>query len=178
MALLNTGQPIGGIIQTVYTVRDIGKAVHSYATDLHIGPWFLRGPLNARKPIYRGQPQKLRMSIAIAFSGHLMIELIQQHSDQSSIYSEGIDKWGYGFHHWGIASAEFDNDLTRYKDKGFQQVFSDETPVGTRVAYLDGNRGWPGFIELIEINAVSESRYTAMYAEALVWDGKNAIRRV
>ncbi len=49
--------------------------------DLGLGPWFLRGPLQARKPVYRGQPQDLRLSIAIAYSGHMMIELIQQHDD-------------------------------------------------------------------------------------------------
>ena len=118
------------------------------------------------------------MSIAIAYSGHLMIELIQQHSAQPSIYSEGIEKWGYGFHHWGIASASFDDDVRKYEDRGFRKVFSDETPVGTRVTYFDGNRGWPGFIELIEINEASERRYTTMYAEALVWDGHQKIRRV
>jgi hypothetical protein len=47
MTLLNNGQPIGGIIQVAYTVADIEAAVRSYAEDLRIGPWFLRGPLQA-----------------------------------------------------------------------------------------------------------------------------------
>jgi len=47
MTLLNVGQPIGGIIQIAYTVPDIEKAVRSYAQDLKLGPWFLRGPLQA-----------------------------------------------------------------------------------------------------------------------------------
>jgi hypothetical protein len=68
MTLLNNGQPIGGIIQAAYTVADIEAAVRSYAEDLRIGPWFLRGPLQARKPIYRGAPQNLMLSIAIAYS--------------------------------------------------------------------------------------------------------------
>jgi hypothetical protein len=178
MTLLNVGQPIGGIIQIAYTVPDIEKAVRSYAQDLKLGPWFLRGPLQARKPVYRGNPQKLELSIAIAYSGHVMIELIQQHDEQPSVYREVIDKQGYGFHHWGIASDRFDNDLSSYVERGFELVFTDETPVSTRVAYLDPKRGWPGFIELIEINTASELRYSKMYADALLWDGADPIRKV
>ena len=129
MTLLNVGQPIGGIIQIAYTVPDIEKAVRSYAQDLKLGPWFLRGPLQARKPVYRGNPQKLELSIAIAYSGHVMIELIQQHDEQPSVYRELIDRQGYGFHHWGIASDRFDDDLRGYAERGFELVFTDETPV-------------------------------------------------
>jgi hypothetical protein len=178
MMLLNIGQPIGGIIQVAYTVSDIEAAIRSYAQDLKLGPWFLRGPLQARQPVYRGRPQDLRLSIAIAYSGHMMIELIQQHDDQPSVYRELIEKHGYGFHHWGIASDRYDADLESYETRGFEPVFTDETPAGTRVTYFDAKRGWPGFIEIIEINAASELRYSKMYAETLIWDGKDAIRKV
>src|SRR5262245_23998577 len=114
------------------------------------GLWFLRGPIHARKPIYRGVRQDLRLSIAIAYSGHMMIELIQQHDDQPSVYRESFEKNGYGFHHWGIASDRYDDDFASYLKRGFEPIFTDETPVATRVAYFDAKRGWPGFIELIE----------------------------
>jgi len=101
-----------------------------------------------------------------------MIELIQQHDEQPSVYREIIDRQGYGFHHWGIASDRFDDDVSSYVERGFELVFTDETPVSTRVAYLDPKRGWPGFIELIEINTASELRYAKMYADALLgWHG-------
>lgn len=178
MTLLNVGQPIGGIIQIAYTVADVEKAACSYAGELRIGPWFLRGPLQARKPIYRGIRQDLRLSIAIAYTGHMMIELIQQHDDQPSVYRESFEKNGYGFHHWGIASDHYEDDIASYLNRGFELVFTDETPVETRVAYFDAKRGWPGFIELIEINSDSELRFSKMYAEALLWNGKDAIRKV
>ena len=178
MTLLTIGQPIGGIIQIAYTVADIEAATQSYAQDLRLGPWFLRGPLQARKPVYRGKPQDLRLSIAIAYSGHIMIELIQQHDDQPSVYRELVAKQGYGFHHWGVASERFDAEIESYQARGFELIFTDETPAATRVAYFDAKRGWPGFIELIEINAASDARYAKMYSEALTWDGKDAIRKV
>src|SRR5262249_892711 len=124
MTLLNNGQPIGGIIQVAYTVADIQAAVRSYAEDLRIGPWFLRGPLQAREPIYRGAPQNLMLSIAIAYSGHVMIELIQQHDDQASVYRESFEKNGHGFQRWGIASDRYDHDLASYLDRGFELVFT------------------------------------------------------
>ena len=178
MTLLNIGQPIGGIIQIAYTVADIEAVIRSYAVDLKLGPWFLRGPLQAKKPVYRGKAQTLNLSIAIAYSGHMMIELIQQHDDQPSVYREIIEKQGHGFHHWGVASQRFDEEVEEYKARGFELIFTDETPVSTRVAYFDAHRGWPGLIELIEINRASELRYTKMYSETLVWDGKDPVRRV
>lgn len=68
--------------------------------------------------------------------------------------------------------------MRSYIERGFELVFTDETPVATRVAYLDAKRGWPGFIELIEINTASELRYTKMYADALLWDGRDPVRKV
>jgi hypothetical protein len=178
MNQLSFGQPVSGIIQSAYTVSDIEAAIWSYAADLRIGPWFLRGPRQSGKPVYPGKPQALNVSIAISFSGHMMIELIQQHDDAPSIYQEVIARQGHGFHHWGVGSARFDEDAQDYEHRGFELVYTNETPAGTRVAYFDAHRGWPGFIELIEINPVSELRYAKMYAEALIWDGKEAIRRV
>ena len=74
MTLLNVGQPIRGIIQVAYTVPDIEKAVRSYAQDLKLGPWFLRGPLQARKLFIAEIGRRLKLSIAIDYSGHVMIE--------------------------------------------------------------------------------------------------------
>jgi len=42
----------------------------------------------------------------MSFAGHVMIELIEQHNDVPSVYRNIAEKRGYGFHHWGVATAD------------------------------------------------------------------------
>lgn len=177
MALLDVGQPFGGIVQVSYTVADIEAAMAAYLDDLKLGPWFVRGPFSPKEALYRGRPTGLEITLALTFSGHLMVELIQQHDDGPSVYRETIERRGHGFHHWGVPSRDFDADCDRYRRRGYEMAFYDRTPVGTRIAYFDATAALPGMIELIEMNEAQERRYARMYAEALAWDGSDPIRR-
>jgi len=174
MALLNFGQPDGGILQVAYTVADIEKAMASYLHQMKIGPWFVR-TFTPKQGLYRGKPTEIRLTVALAFSGHVMHELIQQHNDVPSVYRELIDKRGHGFHHWGVASTHFDRDCEAYCRRGCQVAFSDTTP-GSRVTYFDSLRDMPGMMEVIEMDEARERRYTKMYVESLAWDGSEPIR--
>jgi hypothetical protein len=177
--LLSVGQPIGGIVQVSYTVAEIETAMRHYLDNLRLGPWFVRGPFTPKAAQYRGQPTTPTLSLALTFSGHLMVELVQQHDDGPSVYRETIARTGgHGFHHWGVASTNFDADAAGYRARGYEQVFYDVTPVGTRVAYFDTTANLPGMIELIEMTEAQDRRYARMYAETLAWDGSEPIRRL
>ena len=56
MALLNVGQPFGGIVQISYTVADIETAMVEHLENFKLGPWFVRGPFSPSQALYRGQP--------------------------------------------------------------------------------------------------------------------------
>lgn len=178
MTLLNYGQPIGGITQVAYTVEDIDIAIAGWSANLGVGPWFMRGPFKPANALYRGAPTEMSLTLAMAFSGHLMIELIQQHDEAPSVYRETIERTGYGFHHFGVASDRFDEQAELYVRSGYELAFSDLTPLGTRVGYFDTRGGLPGMIELIEMNEAQERRYTRMHAAAIAWDGTDLVRRV
>jgi hypothetical protein len=178
MGSLAFGQPIGGIIQMAYTVPDIEAAATGYVEKLGIGPWFVRGPFVPPAGLYRGAPTAVSLSLAISFSGHMMIELIQQHDEAPSVYREIIERRGHGFHHWGVASDRFDEDVARYRANGYSVAFSDRTPVGTRVAYFDTSADLPGMIELIEIDDLQNDRYGRLHAATVDWDGSAPLRRL
>src|ERR1700693_6199140 len=84
MTLLNFGQPLKGIVQFAYVVADLERAMADYTARLNIGPWFVIGPFSPPEARYRGQPTKLNVTLAIGYSGHMQIELIQQHNDAPS----------------------------------------------------------------------------------------------
>ena len=88
------------IIQIAYTVADIQKTMRHYSELLHVGPWFLVGPFVPPKGVYRGVTTTMQISLGLAFSGQMMIELIQQHDDKPSVFGETLKARGaHGFHH-------------------------------------------------------------------------------
>lgn len=99
--LSDFGQPLGSIAQFAYVVRDAEREMLRYAERLRLGPWFVRGPFQPPEGLYRGQPTHATFTIAHAFAGHAMVELIEQHDDAPSVFNERDGDGRYGFHHWG-----------------------------------------------------------------------------
>jgi hypothetical protein len=115
MGFVTFGQPDDGVVQMAYVVEDIHRAMDEWVTHLKVGPWFLLESFTGVDARYRGRPTDASISLAMSFAGHMMIELLQEHRPVPSVYRETIETRGYGFHHWGIASKDFDADLARYE---------------------------------------------------------------
>lgn len=176
MPSLDFGQPAGGIIQTAYVVDDIHAAMHRWTVDLGVGPWFLLDRFTGDAPEYRGASSTAAVMIAMAFAGHMQIELIQPLDDEPSVYRETIDTAGHGFHHWGVGSSDFDDDIARHLAQGYEVAFRAGVPTGGSVAYLDTKGALPGFVELIELGDQMEQAFTRFYAASLAWDGSDPVR--
>ena len=177
MGLVNFGQPDDGIIQMAYVVEDIHSAMDQWTKQLNVGPWFLLDSFTGVDARYRGSPSEASVSIAMSFAGHMMIELIQEHRKVPSVYRETIDKRGYGFHHWGLASKDFDGDLARYQARGYELAFFARVPTGGRVAYMDTTAHLPGMVELIELGASFDAVFSGFYRASIGWDGTDPVRR-
>jgi hypothetical protein len=176
MPLLNFGQPDNGIMQMAYIVKDIRQAIDEWVDKLHVGPWFLLDHFTGVNPVYRGQRSQADVAIAMSFAGHMNIELIQPNDQNPSVYKELIDRQGYGFHHWGLASSDVDADIRRYEKMGSKLAFRAGVPTGGDVAYMDAGTAVPGFVELIQTNPIMERVFTGFHGAALAWDGSNRVR--
>jgi Glyoxalase/Bleomycin resistance protein/Dioxygenase superfamily len=178
MDTFSFGPRDGGIIQIAYSVPDIEEGMRHYSELLHVGPWFLIGPFVPPKGVYRGAPTKARFSLALAYSGQLMVELIQQHGDEPSVFQETLKARGaHGFHHWAVGARDFEKTAAHYRSLGYQEAFSDTAPepLGCRVIYFDTGRELPGMLEVIEINAAAEEAFHKIYQAAQEWNGKDHI---
>jgi hypothetical protein len=116
------------------------------------------------------------VSLAMSFAGHMMVELIQEHAPVPSVYREVIDKRGYGFHHWGIATKDFDRSVAEYQASGYDLAFLARVPTGGRVGYMDTTRDLPGMVELIELGEAFDPVFSRFYRESIGWDGKDPVR--
>ncbi|NKJ41910.1 VOC family protein [Novosphingobium sp. SG720] len=176
-AMLGYGQPIGGICQTAFVVRDINAAIDHFIRDCGAGPFFLLPHFLTEGQIYRGTPSNADVAIAMGFAGHMQIELIQPLDDHPSVYRETVEARGYGFHHVGIACLDVDAVLPGYLARGYTLAFRAPVPTGGAVAYLEGGHdAAPGFVELIPATAGMDSHFTAMWRAACDWDGRDPVR--
>jgi hypothetical protein len=176
VGLVGFGQPDDGIIQMAYVVKDIHAAMGEWVSKLKVGPWFLLDHFTGNDPIYRGQPSRAEVALAMAFAGHMNIELIQPNNDAPSVYRELIERRGYGFHHWGRATSQFDHDVEHYRAGGHEVGFTCSVPSGGRVAYMDTTQQLPGFVELIELGGAFESVFSRFYRASIGWDGAEPVR--
>src|SRR5271166_4787099 len=144
MSLVIFGQPDNGIIQSAYVVKDIREAIDRWVKDLKVGPWFLIDRFSGEDAKYRGGPSHAESALAMSFAGHMNIELIQPLNDAPSVYHDTINKRGYGFHHWGVATSNFDRDVEQFRARGYEEAFFARVPSGGRVAYMDTTADLPG----------------------------------
>jgi hypothetical protein len=164
-------------VQIAYTVADIATGMRDFTARLNIGPWFVTGPFETPEGQYRGKPTRLELTLAMTFAGHVMVELIAQHNDVPSVYREYIERRGHGFHHWALGSKSFDDAVARYRGQGYAVAFSDRSPRGNRVAYIDTTAELSGMVEIIEMTEVLEARYAMIYEASRTWDGRDPVRR-
>jgi hypothetical protein len=102
-----------------------------------------------------------------------MVELIEQHDEEPSVFRETLKARGaHGFHHWAIGARDFEKTVAQYRSRGYQEAFSDRAPMGFRVVYFDTSHDLPGMLEIIEMNADAEEGFHKMYQTTQEWDGK------
>ena len=170
------GGPRGGVIQMAYTVADIRQAIAFWVRDLRVGPWFLLDHFTGDHPVYRGAPSQADVAIAMAFAGHMQIELIQPNDDRPSVYREAIERGGHGFHHFGRATEDIDRDIAALEAQGYVVAFRAGVPTGGDVAYMDGGAERPGYVELITATPAMEEVFTRFWHASVGWDGSDPVR--
>lgn len=170
------GQPDNGIIQMSYVVEDIHAGMDHWVRKIGVGPWFLLPQFTGVDPVYRGAPSQAEISIAMSFAGHMNIELIQMNNDVPSVYREHVERRGYGFHHFGIATRDFEHDVARYQAAGHELAFIAGVPSGGKVGYMDTTSVLPGYTELIELGASFDAVFGRFYRESIAWDGTDPVR--
>jgi Glyoxalase/Bleomycin resistance protein/Dioxygenase superfamily len=176
MSLLGFGQPQTGVFQMAYVVEDIDASMGKWIEELKVGPWFLLPHFSGEGPTFRGEPSDADVALAMAHAGHMLVELIQLNDDKPSVWREGVERLGYGFHHFGVGTLDYDAELARHRDQGHHLAFECAVPTGGRVAYVDTTAELPGYLELIEMDPATDAAFTRFYAQSLAWDGSDPIR--
>jgi len=168
----------GAVRQNGYVVPNIEAAMAHWTRVLGVGPFFYfeRAPIEDFR--YRGEPSPLEVSIALANSGSLQIELIEQRNAAPSMYRDFLGRQPHGgLQHVAFWTREFDADLARLQRPEYPVGQSGRVGESGRFVYFDTERG-PGTVaELSEISGAKGRFFEAISKAAASWDGRDEIRR-
>lgn len=165
---------LGPIRQIGYVVDDLDVALANWV-ELGVGPWFVLRRI-AQKADHRGELRDVTISIALANSADLQLELIQQHGDTPSVYTEFLADRGAGFHQLAYWPADFDAALSAVKEAGWPVIWSSAEEGAVRYAYAEPPAGVATVVELMEFTDVTEGLAKFVREAAEGWDGTDPIR--
>ena len=161
------------IVQFAWVVPDLEAAARQWHATLGVGPFLINRNLAIGAPRHRGKPQATAFSTAIAQSGGVQIELVEQHDAGPSAYRDTVAQGTTGFHHVAFIAADFDAALARYIGQGFA-VAADGRFGDMRFAYVDTAASLGHMIEIVEDRPAIRGFFAAVRSAAASWDGDPA----
>ena len=142
----------GPIRQIGFIVASLEEAVAQWAA-LGVAPWLVVRDLKMEGCRYRGEHSAPVISLALANSGELQIELIEQRDETPSIYKEFLDATGGGFNQ----VAYWMDDVAAVRDAavaaGWTEVWcnDDDKDPGVRFSYVEHPNAPMAIVELMEL---------------------------
>ncbi len=169
----------GKVCQNGYVVRDIAAALTHWTEVLGVGPFYYIERVKMDWFRYRGAASEAEVSIALANTGDLQIELIQQRNEAPSMYRDFLGAGREGLQHMSYWTRDYQRDFDRFVSLGYR--VGQEGQIGGpdgRFAYFD-TEAHPGtVIEVSDISGAKGAFFEKIRAEAAKWDGTRPIRPV
>jgi hypothetical protein len=175
---LVVSRTFGQIAQIGYVVVDIEASMQEWIRH-GVGPWFYIERVQTDYFRHRGVDSPVEMSIALANSGDVQLELIQQRNDAPSMYREFLDSGRSGAQHIAYWTTDFQDLYDRALAAGY--TVGQEGQIGGeqgRFAYFDTEHDQGTVIEISDISGAKGQMFAYIRQEAANWDGTDPIRRV
>lgn len=167
----------GPIRQNGYVVRDIHAAIDHWVNVHGVGPWFLIEKVQTDWFRYRGEDSPVNMTIALANSGDLQIELIQQNNDAPSLYRDFLEAGHEGLQHVAYWSTNYQDLYDRTLAQGLK--VGHEGQIGGeqgRFCYFETSAHPGSLIEISDISGSKGKTFAHIRKVAQNWNGSDPIR--
>lgn len=164
--------------QIAWVVDDLDEAVRQWQQTAQIGPFFTGAHVGGMftEMNHRGRPTEIDISCAIAQAGPVQIELIKQHGDSPSPYSDVYAEGESGLHHICSFVDDVEAEWRNYENHGFDVVMTGVVGGLTQVAYVDTRPLLGCMTELMGRQGLAAIMFDAAAAAATDWDGSDPIR--
>lgn len=170
----------GPVRQVGYVVKDIEAAMAEWVR-LGVGPWFYKDDVVSTEFRYHGKPSALpKLSIALANSGELQLELIQQRDDAPTLYRDTLARNGEVAQHIAYWTLDrFDDYVRALLERGYVEGHAGRMGATRgRYAYFI-HPGLPSaMIEISEGTGGKAEYFEEIRRASIGWDGRDPVRRV
>jgi hypothetical protein len=173
----------GPIRQVAFVVEDIDAAMTHWAGVLGVGPFHVKRRIRFEPFIYQGEPRPSpEVSIALANSGDLQVELTEQHCERPSIYRDFLQGGGPGLQHVAAWTNRpgFERLRASLIERGYGILQECAIPAsGVRLCYLATNDAGAPVFEIADLLDESHlPRIDGIRDDAARWDGTGGIIEV
>ena len=167
----------GPLRQMGFVVRDIEAAMRHWIDVCGVGPWFYTDRLPVNSFSYRGaRHDGLHLSVALANSGDVQLELIQQRCATPSMGRDFLAAGREGLQHWSSWPEDYDARYERALANGYTVGQEGDSPRGRFVYFAQ--EGHPGtVIEMAHLTPTRRRIFDQIRLAAQGWDGRDPIRR-
>ena len=172
---------LGRIRQIGFVVQDIEKAMRHWSEVLGVGPWFYKESVGTTEFNYYGEPSQLpELSIALANTGSLQLELIQQRNSAPSLYLDSLKSSGECAQHLAFWTEDrFDDLRAELINTGYIEGHSGRMGMRGRFAYFVHSDLPSAMVELSEMTGGKGEYFRRIATAASDWDqSTDPIRRI
>jgi hypothetical protein len=165
----------GPAFENGYVYSDIDAALTHWTKVLGVGPFILFRPFDA--PVnYRGKKTTIKLAVALAMWGDLLIELISPLDEKPSIYSEFLKSGNQGLHHIGTLCKNYNGIIENLDQANVSKLQYGEFGT-TRYAYFDTVGKFPGTMaEIIDGTEEFMDLLGKCKKVSETWDGTDPVR--
>ena len=167
---------LGPIMQLSYCPADYEAAL-AHWVSLGAGPFFEIHHVQLEDVKFRGEPSAVAFSMALGYYGDLQIELIRQHNDAPSMYTEWLAEGREGVQHLCVLVDDIAETRRRVAAQGGTILQEATLPGGAgAVIYVDTGGGPGTVIEYLEIGEAGRQGFAMMREAHRTWDGSDPVR--
>jgi Glyoxalase/Bleomycin resistance protein/Dioxygenase superfamily len=163
-------------MQLAFVVDDVEAAAHRWVEAHGVGPFFVLPDNGPARVVHRGVETQLHTRIAVTQTGPLQIELVQQLSDNASVFRDLYGSGEGGAHHLCTLVADYDASVAHYAGLGYELAAEQYAPGLGRVGYIDTAAGLGVMTELVERSPAFLAMLAKTASICATWDGTHPVR--
>lgn len=163
--------PFGRINQIAYMVEDIEAAIDWWTSVMGVGPFFVFPGFDMVRGDYRGMEHQAQFGAAIAYSGDLMVELIEPRGP--SIFQEFLADNRIGVHHLCAFTDSMEQTEAWVKQHGGARLQGAMFGDGSQVAYFAMDPDEKLILEIAALTPAVRGMFDAIRDAGANWDGKS-----
>jgi hypothetical protein len=160
--------------QLGHVVDDVLAAAAAWARVYGVGPFHVL-PVAQQKAIYRGELRTVTIHVAVAQTGPVQIELIQQLCDTPSIFRDWSRGGTSAIHQVATVTPDYDAKKAHFEHLGYP-VAAESVSSRVRIAYVDTVTDFGFYTEVVEHSPGLLAQMQAISQTCATWDGTDPVR--